>query len=430
VPLERLEGRIVLVGTSAPGLLDLRPTPMGASYPGVEIHANLIAGILDQTVVQKPPFAIGADVLAVGLLGAILGIALAFLGPLGSTLAFVVVFGAAAASNLLAFTQVQLLLPIATLLVTLALLYIVNMAYGFFFEARGKRQMTGLFGQYVPPELVAEMAEDPANYSMEGESRELTVLFSDVRGFTTISEGLDPKSLSQLMNAFLSPLSEVIYGNRGTIDKYMGDAIMAFWGAPIADEQHARRGIEVAFAMQRKIESLNAEFSSRGWPNIQLGIGLNSGRVSVGNMGSKIRLAYTVMGDAVNLASRLEGITKEYGAKIVIGDQTRELVPDLVCRELDRVRVKGKDVAVTIFEPIGFESDITESKRELLRQFHEALELYRSQQWREAEQAFTTLQAADTSSPVLYALYLERIAHLRSESPGPNWDGAFTFKTK
>jgi adenylate cyclase len=224
------------------------------------------------------------------------------------------------------------------------------------------------------------------------------------------------------MNAFLSPLSEVIYGNRGTIDKYMGDAIMAFWGAPIADEQHARRGIEVAFAMQRKIESLNAEFSSRGWPNIQLGIGLNSGRVSVGNMGSKIRLAYTVMGDAVNLASRLEGITKEYGAKIVIGDQTRELVPDLVCRELDRVRVKGKDVAVTIFEPIGFESDITESKRELLRRFHEALEIYRSQQWREAEQAFTTLQAADTSSPVLYALYLERIAHLRSESPGPNWD--------
>lgn len=429
-PVESLEGKIVLVGTTAPGLLDLRPTPVGNAYPGVEIHANMIAGILDGTVLQKPPFAIGADVISIALLGLIGALALPFLGPLASSLWFLMSAAAAIGFNYWLLTSAQLLLPLATLLVTIAALYVFNMAYGFFFESRGKRQITGLFGQYVPPELVDEMAKDPTSYSMEGESRELTVLFSDVRGFTTISEGLDPKSLSQLMNSFLSPLSEVIYGHRGTIDKYMGDAIMAFWGAPVSDEDHARHGIEAAFSMLAKIEALNAEFAARGWPKIQLGIGLNSGRVSVGNMGSKIRLAYTVMGDTVNLASRLEGITKEYGARIVIGTRTRELVPEVLCRELDRVRVKGKDVAVTIFEPICFDKDATDTQRTLVTRFHEALEAYRAQRWDSAASSFAALQAEDPGRETLYSLYLERIAHLREEPPGADWDGAYTFKTK
>jgi adenylate cyclase len=304
------------------------------------------------------------------------------------------------------------------------------MAYGFFFESRIKRQITGLFGQYVPPELVNEMAKDPTNYSMEGESRDLTILFSDVRGFTTISESLKPKDLAQLMNGFLSPFSQVIYEQRGTIDKYMGDCIMAFWGAPVTDPDHARHGVQAAFAMLKALEKINADFKSKGWPEINIGVGLNSGKVSVGNMGSKIRLAYTVMGDAVNLASRLEGITKEYGAKIVIGQATKDQIPDLVCRELDRVRVKGKDVAVTIFEPIGFDSEVNEKTQSLIESFHKALGLYRAQQWDSAQQAFAHLLQEDAASATLYRLYLARIESLRVNPPPAGWDGAFTFTTK
>ena len=425
-----LEGKIALVGTSAPGLLDLRNTPVGSAYPGVEIHANMLAGILDGNIKQKPPFAIGADVLLVLILGLTLALTLPFLGPLGSSILAIAALAGVVTLNMLAFTQAHLLLPLATLLVALSLIYIFNMAYGFFFEAKGKRQMTGLFGQYVPPELVDEMAKDPSNYSMEGESRDLTILFSDVRGFTTISESLNPKELSDLMNAFLSPLSQVIYDGRGTIDKYMGDCIMAFWGAPLRDDQHARHGVQAAFKMLEALEKLQGEFKARGWPEINIGVGLNSGKVSVGNMGSKVRLAYTVMGDAVNLASRLEGITKEYGAKIVIGEVTAAQIPDLICRELDKVRVKGKDIAVAIFEPIGFDADVSTEKKALVNEFQQAVKRYRDQQWDAAESAFKALLAKDPSGETLYSLYLGRIEVLRQEPPPSPWDGAYTFKTK
>lgn len=427
---QQLEGKIALVGTSAPGLLDLRTTPMGQSYPGVEIHANMIAGILDGTIKEKPAFAIGADVLLVVILGLGLSLALPFMGPLGSTLLSLGLLASAVAFNLWSFSAAHLLLPLATLAVTLVVLYLFNMAYGFFFESRSKRLITGLFGQYVPPELVDEMAKDPANYSMEGESRELTILFSDVRGFTTISESLQPKDLAQLMNGFLSPFSQVIHEQRGTIDKYMGDCIMAFWGAPVQDAHHARHGVQAAFAMLKALEAINAEFKSKGWPAIAIGIGLNSGKVSVGNMGSSVRLAYTVMGDAVNLASRLEGITKEYGAKIVIGEATQAQIPDLVCRELDKVRVKGKDIAVSIYEPLGFAHDVDATTRLRVASFHQALAHYRDQQWEAAEQGFSELLAQDPKSGVLYQLYLSRIDMLRRHPPASPWDGAFTFQTK
>jgi adenylate cyclase len=275
------------------------------------------------------------------------------------------------------------------------------------------------------------MAQDPTSFSMEGESRELTILFSDVRGFTTISESLDAKTLSEFINAFLTPFTRVIYNNRGTIDKYMGDCIMAFWGAPIKDADHARHGLISAFEMLTAMERLNEEFIKKGWPPIKVGIGLNSGKVSVGNMGSEIRLAYTVMGDAVNLASRLEGITKEYGAAIIIGDETRKKLPDLIAREVDKVKVKGKDIAVTIYEPLGFEGQVNERNLSALPLFEKALQSYREQRWDEAESQFTDLlnHYRDTGE-VLYTLYLERIALLRDNSPGVNWDGAFTFTKK
>src|SRR6185295_16664524 len=302
--------------------------------------------------------------------------------------------------------------PLASVLVMILLLFMLSMAYGFFVEARGRRQITGVFGQYVPPGVVDIIAADPEKASMEGESREMTVLFTDVRGFTTISEGLDPKALSNLMNEFLTALTEVIYRNRGTIDKYMGDCIMAFWGAPLPDGGHARNGVLAGLEMQRTLKDLQTYFRSKSWPEIRIGVGLNTGRMSVGNMGSKIRLAYTVMGDAVNLASRLEGITKEYGTDIIVGEDTKKAVPDVVFREIDRVRVKGKDTAVAIFEPLGVEGEVPQPVLDETVHFHEALELYRRQEWDMAEQRLLELKR-NAPNARLYDVFLERIALLR-----------------
>jgi len=429
VKIEDLRGKIVLIGSTAPGLQDQRATPVSPVYPGVEVHANLIAGMLDGTIIQKPPYVVGAEFVLLLVSGLIMAVLLPRLNPLRLTVATVVVLVAVIGTNLAVFHYGHLVLPLAAGLVMILLLFTLNMAYGFFVEARGKRQITGLFGQYVPPELVDEMSKNPENFSMEGESREMTVLFTDVRGFTTISEGLDPKALSMLMNEFLTPLTEVIYKHRGTIDKYMGDCIMAFWGAPLVDPAHARNGILAGLEMHRTLRELQPRFKARNWPEIRIGVGLNSGRMSVGNMGSRIRLAYTVMGDAVNLASRLEGITKEYGADIIVGEGTRNAVSDVVFRELDRVRVKGKDVAVAIFEPIGLEGEVDGAKLEEIRVFHELLKSYRSQDWDMAERKLQDLQATSPGNK-LYKTFLERVAFLRLHPPGANWDGAFTFETK
>ncbi|QWD61814.1 CHASE2 domain-containing protein [Polynucleobacter sp. MWH-UH25E] len=430
VAKEKLEGKIVLVGTTAPGLLDLRATPVGNAYPGVEIHANMITGILDGTIKQAPLWTYAANLALIVLLGLCLALILPFLSPMSSTLVALLGIGLMTSLNLFAYNK-GIVLPLASLLSTLLGVYLFNIAYGYFVESKNKRLITGLFGQYVPPELVDEMAQNPANFNMEGESRELTILFSDVRGFTTISESLDAKTLSEFINAFLTPFTQVIYAHRGTIDKYMGDCIMAFWGAPILDADHARHGVQSAFEMLKAMERLNDEFIKRGWPPIKVGIGLNSGRVSVGNMGSEIRLAYTVMGDAVNLASRLEGITKEYGAAIIIGEETYKKLPDLVAREVDKVRVKGKDIAVKIYEPLGFEGAVSEEKLVALKLFEQALQSYRRQDWDVAQSQFETLLHQHCSTgEVLYELYLERIPQLRANPPGEDWDGSFTFTKK
>jgi adenylate cyclase len=430
IPKGKLEGKIVLIGTTAPGLLDLRATPVGNAYPGVEIHANLISGILDGTIKQAPAWTRLANLGLIIAIGIALSITLPILSPLMGSIVSIGTIALLLSFNWFIYVY-GFVLPLASLLVSALLIYIFNLAYGYFVESRGKRLITGLFGQYVPPELVDEMAQDPARFSMEGESRELTILFSDVRGFTTISESLDAKTLSEFINAFLTPFTKVIYNNRGTIDKYMGDCIMAFWGAPITDAEHARHGVVSAFQMLGAMELLNAEFVNKGWPPIKVGIGLNSGRVSVGNMGSEIRLAYTVMGDAVNLASRLEGITKEYGVAIIIGEETRKLLPDLVARELDKVRVKGKDVAVTIYEPLGFAGQVNSETLLALQLFEPALAAYRAQQWDSAQAQFESLlQEHANTGQVLYDLYLERIAVLRTNPPDAHWDGSFTFTKK
>jgi len=332
--------------------------------------------------------------------------------------------------NYWAYTEQDWVLKMAMTLVLIGCVFVLNVAWGYFFEVRKGQALVSRFGEYVAPELVAEMAENPEKYNMDGESRELTVLFVDVRGFTTISEGLTPKALREYINLYLTAMSEDIRdSHRGTLDKYIGDAVMAFWGAPVAFADHASRAVATSLLMQASAHRLNDDFVARGWPPLKIGIGLNSGLMHVGDMGSKIRRAYTVMGDAVNLGSRLEGITKVYGVGITVGEATRAAAPEFAYRELDLVRVKGKNEPVAIFEPLALERDIDEATRAELARWADALAAVRAQRWDEAVAIIGALQAAAPGRG-LYALYLERIAYYRDHPPGPGWDGVTTFETK
>jgi adenylate cyclase len=424
-----MRGAIVLVGTTAPGLLDLRTVPMQDSYAGVELHANMVAGIMDGTIRERPAYVMGLELVLLLLTGLLLALVLPALSPLYATLASVAVAAGMVAVNLWVWQAGQLIVPLASGLVLIAGLFVFNMSYGFFVDSRSKRLLAKLFGQYVPPELVDEMAKDPGAYSLTGSNKEMTVLFSDVRGFTTISEGLSPTQLTELMNEFLTPMTKVIHKHRGTIDKYMGDAIMAFWGAPLSDPLHARHALLAAMEMVAQLHALEDHFKAKGWPPIKIGVGLNTGEMTVGNMGSEFRLAYTVMGDAVNLGSRLEGLTKEYGVHIIVSEFTRAAVSDFVYRELDCVRVKGKDRPVKIYEPLGLAAELTSAELQELAQYEAALQLYQAQNWLLASDEFARLQR-QYSERKLYPLYARRAVYFNQNPPGADWDGSYTFLTK
>jgi adenylate cyclase len=430
VPVEKLRGKIALVGTSAPGLLDLRSTPVGEVYPGVEIHANMIAGMLDGTIKEKPPYMLGAEVMLLLVGGIVLALLLPFLGPLKATLVSVLAMVLITGLNVMVWSGAGTLLPLACSLLMTAGLFALNMSYGYFVESRSKRQFTELFGQYVPPELVDKMAEDPGKYNMEPRNAELTILFSDVRGFTSISEALKPDELREYINDYLTDMSAIIRSkHRGTLDKYIGDAIMAFWGAPVEDQDHARNGLLAAMDMQRECKTLNERFAGRGWPQLKIGVGVNSGHVRVGDMGSQVRRAYTVMGDPVNVASRLEARTKYYGVGILVGEATKNAVKDVVFKEVDKIKVKGKDEALTIFEPICLDSEIDKNVQDELKLWHQTLRLYRSQQWDQVEMNLLNLQRMNPGC-YLYQLYAERVAQNRRNPVPASWDGVTAFDEK
>lgn len=426
---ERLAGRIALIGASAPGLSDIRATPTDAVMPGVEVHANMISAALDQKIRQQPAYMTGLDLAQVLLVGVIAALVLPLLGALAG----IALVGALAAFvlwlNYSMWTGSLLVVPLASVITLLAILFLFNMAWGFLVEGRSKRQLGSMFSQYIPPSLVAEMARDPGRYTMENRDAELTVLFADVRGFTTISEALTAKELAAYINEYLTRMSAIIAAGRGTLDKFIGDAIMAFWGAPMDDADHARQAVLVAMEMRREQQALSDDFAAKGWPPIDIGIGLNSGPMRVGNMGSKHRLAYTVMGDAVNLGSRLEGLTKNYGVGIIIGETTRAAVPDIACRLLDRVRVKGKNAAVEIFEPVAPEAELDKAAQDEIANWNAVMAAYFAQDWDQAE---TRLKAAQSNGTpkALVALFGERLANMKAMDLPADWDGVTTFKTK
>jgi adenylate cyclase len=363
------------------------------------------------------------------LIGLGLSLFLPLLSPVLASLSAAGLIIIVAFFNYYMWQNQNLVMPLASSILMILIIFLTNMSYGFVVERRGKRQIASMFGQYVPPQLVDEMSDNPDLVSFEAENRELTVLFSDVRGFTTISESLSPGDLSLLMNEYLTAMTKIIHENRGTIDKYMGDAVMAFWGAPIHDEDHARHAMETGIAMLERLSTIQKDFKARGWPEIRVGVGLNSGMMSVGDMGSEFRRAYTVLGDAVNLGSRLEGLTKNYGVDMIVGEATRDLLGDYSYRELDLVRVKGKEEPVSIFEPLGPSTEISTDESEQLSLHDKMLKLYRAQQWDQAQSLLLELQKA-SAERLLYQIYLERIAKYRQTPPPDKWDGVFIHTSK
>lgn len=425
---ETLQGKIVLVGTTAPGLLDLRVTPVGEAYAGVETHANLISGLMDNRVMVRPDYAVGYDVVV--LLAA--GLSLAFLLPLLSAMRAVIVSVLVVTGviglNTWLYLGAGLVLPLAAALVMAATAFALNMSYGYFVESRSKRELAHLFGTYVPPELVDEMVKDPDSYSMQATSKELTVMFCDMRGFTQMSEQMEPTQLQALLNTIFSRLTDLIRANRGTVDKYMGDCVMAFWGAPVDLADHAHLAVKTAMEMTQAVHQINEEHRARGIAIIGIGIGLNTGPMCVGDMGSDVRRAYTVIGDAVNLGSRLEGLSKTYGVEIVASETTRKLAPQIAWQELDKVRVKGKERAVSIHTPLAAPAD-AKALADELKIWGAFLKCYRAQDWDQCDVLLLNLQRFGAKK-YLYELYAQRVASMRLLPFDPAWDGATNYETK
>jgi adenylate cyclase len=427
--LAPLKDRIVLVGSSAAGLSDLRATPVGATVPGVEIHAQVIDQALQGWFLTRPDWAHGAELVFIGLAALILALALPRLGAVGS--------GALAALALIlawcvswwAYRSPHLLVDPAYPSLAVLLVYGSATVQGFLRSEQARREIKKTFSRLMAPALVEQLAAHPERLTLGGENREMTILFSDVRGFTSIAEGLGPQELTAFMNGFLDPMSEVVMAHDGVIDKYIGDCIMAFWNAPLSDPRHAAHAIAAAKGMRRTLLALNAErerqaaADRRPFKPLRIGIGLNTGECCVGNMGSHRRMEYTVLGDAVNLASRLEGASKIYGVDLILSESTALQVTDEPLAELDLIRVKGKDQAVRIFTLLEAGADTAAA----LERHREIRAAYLAQRW---DRALALLDDAPAGLAALYALYRERIARFRSEPPGADWDGVYHAQEK
>ena len=423
--------KIVLVGATAVGIYDLRVTPFDSVFPGIEIHANVIDNILHQDFLRRPGWTAILDMAAILVFGLLLGFFLpkasALMGPLVS----IGMIAAWSGLNFYLFNKgiwINLIFPV----VTIILVYTVITLFRYVTEEREKKKIKGAFSYYVNPSVVSEMLKNPEMLKLGGDKRIMTVLFSDIRGFTTISERLDPEALVHLLNQYLTVMTDLVFKYNGLLDKYIGDAIMAVWGAPLSQPDHAYLACKTGLEMMEELAELRRrwEASDENIPYIDIGIGLNSGPMVVGNMGSLTRFDYTVMGDSVNLGSRLEGANKQYGTNIIIGEMTFEQVKDrFICRELDAVAVKGKEQPVRIYELVGEPDKVDEEHMRLFRGFTTGLRAYKNRRWDEAEQIFSALRAHFPGDQPT-ALYLERIAELKESPPPDDWDGVYVMKTK
>lgn len=425
---EFLNGKFLIMGATAIGVYDLRVTPFDKNYPGPETHLTVLDNLLNHNFIRLHPAEQSIMLWALGIMGFLLSTSVAFAGPfLGF---FVMLIG----EGLLVWID-QLLLKkgyISTSVLPALLflsIYVLMTLYKYFTEERKKKHLRSTFSKYVSPAIVDEILRSPENVELGGRKQRMSVFFSDVRGFTTISEKLDPQALSDVLNRYLTPMTEIVFQNKGTLDKYMGDAVMAFFGAPISYSDHAKHACRCALQSIRKLYEIQKLFKEEGLPNIDIGIGINTSEMSVGNMGSETVRSYTVMGDGVNLGSRLEGINKEYGTRIIISEFTRkDIGDDFTVREIDWVKVKGKNEPVRIFELIS-EGPPPADKDIPLQHFRKGFDLYHAKEFKLAKLDFEkTLEGLPDDEPA--KLYVERCEEFLVNPPPDEWDGVYTMKTK
>ena len=422
---EWLRDKLVILGPSATGIFDLRVTPFEENYPGVETHANVLDNLVRQDFLVPHPQDEPLTLLSVVVLGIIGTLIVGHFGALLGLIYTALLFVGLLWIDFQYFFLKGILFSISVPALSVLAIYMVLTVYKYFTEERAKKELKGTFAKYVSPSIVDEILSDPSKIELGGRKQNVTVFFSDVRGFTTISEKLDPRDLSDILNRYLTPMTNLVFEHKGTLDKYMGDAIMAFFGAPISFADHATHACRCALKHIEKLFELQKQFAAEGLPPIDIGIGLNTGDVSVGNMGSDTVRSYTVMGDAVNLASRLEGITKQYGVRIVISEFTHQRVRDqFTTRELDRVRVKGKNEPVRIYELICEGKPKDKAMQDWLDTYNRAFQLYYERDFLGAMPLFEL--ANDSCSK----LYMERCQDYLDSPPAPDWDGVYTMKTK
>jgi adenylate cyclase len=423
----RIADRIVLVGSSAAGLNDLKATPLTPDMPGVEIHAQLIEQILSQDFLFRPDWGPGAEILFAVFFGIIVIIAIPLVGALPSAVAAGVAMSIAAAVSWFAFRNGQVLIDPVYPIAVLASVYLCGTLINYRLTETRQREIREAFSRYMSPHYVAELARNPEKLKLGGEVKLVTIMFCDIRGFTTLSEGLSAEQLGHLINEFLTPMTDIVMAHQGTIDKYIGDCIMAFWNAPLDDPDHAKNAVAAAQEMRMKLVELNETWEAEGRLALHVGIGINTGECSVGNFGSHQRFNYSLLGDPVNLSSRLEGLTKQYGVDLIIGEDTAALLDDPGLIELDLVAVKGKTRAVRIFTlpPHPLES------QQYLARHAALLAAYRRRDW---DAALGLLEdpvlAAEQDMAPLYGLFRERIEQLKDEALPSDWDGVFVAHEK
>src|SRR4051794_3137370 len=442
VPPSMIKGKLVVIGTSATGLNDIKTTPVDPAIPGVEVHAQVLESALTRSLLTQPNYGIVVEFCAAILLGIFVIIFVPLFGPITLGTVGVLIAALLVGTSWYFYTQHRLLIDFTYPMLSTTAIYLTLIFTSFVREQAQRRQIRSAFGRYLSPALIEQLAQSPEKLVLGGEEREMTVMFSDVRGFTSISESYknDPQGLTSLMNRFLTPLTNAILDRKGTIDKYMGDAIMAFWNAPLDDKEHQLHACEAAIDMLERIDVLNqeraieAKDSGQTFIPINVGVGLNTGLCVVGNMGSDLRFDYSVLGDSVNLASRLEGQSKEYGFPIIVGSKTALAVKDkFAILELDFIMVKGKKEPEVIYAVAGREETAHSGRFQRLRNLTiEMLACYRGRDWEGALAAIERGRRTDEahSLELLYDLYEARIRGYQKNPPPQDWDGAFALLTK
>ncbi|CEG57203.1 CHASE2 domain-containing protein [Legionella fallonii] len=424
-----LDSSIAIIGSSMTLLADLHDSPIASLFPGVEIVGNIVQGMVGQQLVSEYHWHATEGAIVLITFGIIFSLIFPFLGILGKLVVALTTVFLILGTAFLLYVFKNFYLPSALLIALIILQAIINYAYSYVLERRQKQKINQLFGQYVPEQYVKELVESPNEHSMEGQTLNMTVFFADIRNFTTISESLDATGVKHLLNTFFTPITEIIFRHRGTIDKYVGDMIVAFWGAPLADDRHAYNAVTASMEIFQHLPEINEKMLDSNLPQVNIGIGLATGLMNVGDMGSEFRRAYTVLGDTVNLASRLQDLTKYYQSNILVNDTTCLESSDFLWRAIDKVSVKGRKTALTIYQPIGILAEASSETLQELEQYNSALADYYAQNWQSAEAKFTTLNAQNPHI-YIYQIYLERIASFKKTPPKKGWSGVYNHLHK